>query len=45
MQRGDPARMAGVPGLQEIERFGAAHFAHDDAIRAQTHRRANEIAE
>ena len=43
VDRADAAGMAGAPGLQEIERFGAAHFADRDAVRAQTQGGADEI--
>ena len=45
MQRGDTARMAGAPGFQQIQGFCAAHFAHENAIRAMTQRGAQEIGE
>ena len=35
MQCGDPAGMARVPGLEQIERFSPAHFADNDPVRAQ----------
>ena len=41
----DAAGMAGAPGLQEIERFGAAHLADRDAVGPQAQRRADEIGE
>ena len=34
----DAAGMAGAPGLEEIERFGAAHLADRDAVGAQAQR-------
>ena len=40
---GDAAGMAGVPGLQHVERFGAAHLADDDAVGPQPQRRAHQI--
>ena len=43
VQRRDPAGMAGVPGFQEIERFGPADFADNDAVRAQAKCRADEL--
>ena len=42
MHRRAPARMAGVPCLQEIERFAAPHLADDDAVGTQTHGRLNK---
>ena len=41
----DAAGMAGAPGLQEIERFGAAHLADRDAVGPQAQRGAHEIGE
>ena len=41
----DAAGMAGAPGLQEIERLGAAHLADRDAVGAQAQRGADEIGE
>jgi hypothetical protein len=41
----DAAGMAGAPGLQQIERFGAAHLADRNAVRAQAQRGADEIGE
>jgi len=38
MDRADPARMAGAPGFQQIQRLGAADFAHRDAIGPQPQR-------
>src|SRR3546814_8391303 len=35
MDRADAAGMAGAPRLEQIERFGAAHFADRDAIGTQ----------
>ena len=35
VDRADAARMAGAPGLEQVERFGAAHFADRDAVGAQ----------
>ena len=37
--------MAGAPGLQEIERLGAAHLADRDAVGPKPKRRADEIGE
>ena len=45
MQCGDPAGVAGVPGLEHVERFRTTHLADDDAIGAQTQRGADEIGE
>jgi len=45
MQRGDPARMAGIPGLEEVQRFAAAYFADNDPVRPEPHGRAHQIAE
>ena len=42
MYRRDSARMPGKPCLQEAERLGAAHFADDDAVRAQAHGSAHQ---
>ena len=33
---GDAARVAGVPGLEQLERRAVAHLADQDAIRAET---------
>jgi hypothetical protein len=41
----DPAGMAGAPGFEELERFGAAHFANRDSVGPQAQRRAHEIGE
>ena len=38
------AFVAGVHGLEHIERFRAAHFADDDPVRAHTQRIPHEIA-
>ena len=45
MDGADAAGMAGAPGLEEIERLGAAHLADRDAVGAQAQRRAHEIGE
>ena len=37
------AGMAGAPGLQQVERLGAAHLADRDAVGAQPKRRLHEI--
>ena len=41
----DAAGMAGAPGLQQVERLGAAHLADRNAVGAQAQRRAHEIGE
>ena len=43
MNGADAAGMAGAPDLHQIQRFAAAHFAHDHAIRAQPHRGAHQF--
>ena len=43
MDGADSAGVARAPGLQKIERLGAAHFPDGDAIGTQTQRRAHEI--
>jgi hypothetical protein len=45
MDRADAAGMAGAPGFEEVEGFGAAHLADRDAVGAQAQRRADEIGE
>ncbi len=45
MDGADAARMAGAPGLQEVERLGTADLADRDAVGAQAQRRADEIGE
>ena len=45
MDRTDPAGMAGAPGFEEIERFGTAHLADGDAIRAQAKGGAHKIGQ
>jgi hypothetical protein len=45
MDRADAAGMAGAPGFEEVERFGAAHLADRDAVGAQAQRGADEIGE
>ena len=42
MYGGDATGMPGQPCLQERERFSAAHFADNDAVRAQPHGRAHQ---
>ena len=41
----DAAGMTGVPRLEEIERLGSAHLAHDDAVGPQPEGRADQIRE
>ena len=41
---GDAARMARVPGLEELEGRAVAHLADQDAIRAKPHRRHDGVA-
>src|SRR3546814_18919692 len=43
MDRADAAGMAGAPRLEQIERFGAAHFADRDAIGTQAQACADEL--
>ena len=43
MDGGDAAGMAGVPGLQHVEGFGAADLADDDAVGPKPQRRAHQI--
>ena len=45
MDGADPAGMAGAPGLQQIQRFGAAHLADRYAVGAKPQRGAHEIGE
>ena len=44
MQRAHRAVMAGVHGLQKVERFGSAHLAHDDAFGTHTQTVPDQIA-
>ena len=44
VDRGERAVVAGVHGLQHVERLGAAHLADDDAIRPHAQRVAHEVA-
>ncbi len=44
MRRGQRTFMAGIHGLQHIERFTAAAFADDDAIGTHAQRIAYQIA-
>ena len=39
----DAAWVAGAPGFQEVEGFGAAHLADGDAVRPQAERGAHEV--
>ena len=41
----DPARMAGVPRLEEVQGLAAPHLADDDAVGAQSHGRPDERLE
>ena len=43
VNRAQATEMTGVQGLEEVECFGAAHFANENAIRAMTQRRTQEI--
>ena len=43
MKRRDPARMAGVPGLEQVERFSPAHLADNDPVGAQAQGRADKV--
>ena len=45
VDRADAAGMAGAPGLQQVERFGAAHLADRDAVGPQAQRGADQIGE
>src|SRR5258706_2298469 len=36
MNRGDAARVAGIPGFHEIKTFPTSNLAHDDAVWAVT---------
>ena len=44
MQRAHRAVVAGVHGLQQVESFGSANFADDDALRPHTQAVTHEIA-
>ena len=44
VQRAHRAVMAGVHGLQQVERLGSAHFAHDDAFGAHTQAVPDQVA-
>ncbi|MNI67648.1 hypothetical protein D3C73_1232920 [compost metagenome] len=43
MQRGDPAGMACVPGLEHVERFGAPHLPDYDPVGPKAKGRAHEF--
>ena len=43
VDRRDPARVPGVPSLEHVERLGAADFADDDPVGAESHRRAHQL--
>ena len=45
MDRGNRARMAGIQGLQKIERLASANLAQDDAIRPVPKRRPKQVAD
>ncbi len=45
VNRADAAGMAGAPGLEEIQRLGAAHLADRNAIGPQPKGRAHEIGQ
>ena len=45
MDGADAARMAGAPGLEEVERLGTAHLANGDAVGPEAERAADEIAD
>ena len=42
---GDAARMAGVPGFQEIERFSASHLADKDTVGTKPQGGSEQAAE
>ena len=44
VQRAHRAVMAGVHGLQQVERLGSAHFAHDDAFGTHTQAVPDQVA-
>ena len=44
VDRGQTAVVAGVHGLQHVDRFAAAYLADDDAVGTHTQRVANEIS-
>jgi len=41
----DPARMAGAPGFEQIERLAAAHLANRNPIGPQAQRRLHQIGQ
>ena len=43
MDGGDAARMAGAPGLEQIQRLASANLADDDAVGAQAQSRTHEL--
>ncbi|MGY3547433.1 hypothetical protein ACVW0W_003200 [Bradyrhizobium sp. USDA 4469] len=43
MNGADAARMAGAPGLEQIECFGTANFANRNTVRTQSQRGANDV--
>ena len=43
VNRAQAPEMAGVQRLEKVERFGAAHLAHENAIRAVTQRGAQQV--
>ena len=45
VDRGQRALVAGVHGLEHVERLGAADLAHDDAVGAHAQRVADELAD
>ena len=44
MQRAHRAVMAGVHGLQQVERLGSAHFADDDPLGTHTQAVPDQVA-
>jgi hypothetical protein len=43
VDRPDPAGVAGPPGLEEIKRLGAAHFANRNPVRAKAKAGTDQI--
>ena len=43
VDRPDPAGVAGAPGLEEIKRLGAAHFANRNPVRAKAKTGTDQI--
>ena len=43
MDRPDPARVAGAPGLEEVKRLGAAHFANRNPVWAKAKAGTDQI--